>query len=101
MTCQKCGELNYVFAMITACENTEVYTLKRQSEINCWASVEMVRDEVMKGLNVTINQVDGYLDDLVKAGAAKFHPTNKGIKRIGEMNHIACQHEPNSSTMEG
>ena len=101
MTCQKCSELNYTLSMITACENTEVYTLKRQSEINCWASVEMVRDEVMKGLNVTINQVDGYLDDLVKAGAALFHPTNKGVKRIGEMNHIACQCKPNSSTMEG
>ena len=101
MTCQKCSELNYTMATITTCQNIEIFTLKRQSEINCWASVEMVRDEVMKGLNVTINQVDGYLDDLVKVGAALFHPTNKGVKRIGEMNHIACQCKPNSSTMEG
>lgn len=92
MTCQQCSELNYTMATITTCQNIEIFTLKRQSEINCWASVEMVRDEVMKGLNVTINQVDGYLDDLKQCGHVEFHHTNRGVKRIGEANHVPCTH---------
>lgn len=79
-------------ATITTCQNIEIFTLKRQSEINCWASVEMVRDEVMKGLNVTINQVDGYLEDLKQGGHVEFHHTNRGIKRISEANHVPCTH---------
>lgn len=92
MTCQQCSELNYTMATITTCQNIEIFTLKRQSEINCWASVEMVRDEVMKGLNVTINQVDGYLEDLKQGGHVEFHHTNRGIKRISEANHVPCTH---------
>lgn len=92
MTCQQCSELNYTMATITTCQNIEIFTLKRQSEINCWASVEMVRDEVMKGLNVTINQVDGYLEDLKQGGHVEFHHTNRGVKRIGEANHVPCTH---------
>ena len=92
MTCQKCGELNYVFAMVNQVQNNESIYKMRQSEVNCWANIDEVRDECMKVLNVTINQIDGYLEDLKQGGHVEFHHTNRGVKRIGEAAHVPCTH---------
>ena len=92
MCCQYCAELNYTLAMVNQLTETEVLIRKRQSQVNAWADVNELRAEVMKGLNITINQVDVYIEDLKAIGAVVLHRTQRGVKRKGGFDHIPCSH---------